>query len=122
MPGPTSAYQWQADPGPGESSRTLGWILQTRAVLPLQSWERPPTTLSLCLGPRRPGAHLSCLLLKFLDSPLVDAPTFVDEVARGGRLARVHVANDYDVDVSLLLPHPVRGSVGGRGGSGGTQR
>ena len=56
------------------------------------------------LNPRGPP-HLSCLLLKFLDGALVDASTLVNEVAGGGGLARVHVADDHDVDVDLLLPH-----------------
>lgn len=49
--------------------------------------------------------HLSRFLLKLLDGSLVDAPTFVDEVAGGGGLARIDVADDDDVDVGLLLSH-----------------
>lgn len=49
--------------------------------------------------------HLSRFLLELLDGPLVDAPTFVDEVAGGGGLARIDVADDDDVDVGLLLSH-----------------
>ena len=32
-------------------------------------------------------------------------PTLVDEVPGGGRLARVHVADDHDIDVCLLFAH-----------------
>lgn len=49
--------------------------------------------------------HLGSLLLKLLDGALVDAATLVDEVPGGGRLARVHVADDNDVDMGLLLAH-----------------
>lgn len=54
-----------------------------------------------CYGP----THLGRFLLELLDGPLVDAPTFVDEVAGGGGLARIDVADDNDVDVGLLLSH-----------------
>merc|ERR1712035_30837 len=70
------------------------------------------TTLTLGLQfVQNPGvlegalAHLSGLLLELLDGSLVDAATFVDEVAGGGGLARVDVADDHNVDVGLLLPH-----------------
>lgn len=53
----------------------------------------------------RGGPHLSCLLLKLLDGALVDSSALVDEVAGGGGLARVHVADDHNIDVDLLLPH-----------------
>ena len=52
-------------------------------------------------------AGLLGLLLELLDGPLVDATALVDQVAGGGRLARVDVANDHDVDVNLLLDHLV---------------
>lgn len=65
----------------------------------------PIPTAEAKVGPR---AHLGRLLLKLLDGPLVDAPTFVDEVAGGGGLARVHVADDHNVDVGLLLAHRAR--------------
>lgn len=54
-----------------------------------------------CYGP----THLSRFLLELLDGSLVDAPTFVDEVAGGGGLARIDVADDNDVNVGLLLSH-----------------
>ena len=47
--------------------------------------------------------HLGCLLLKLLDGPLVDPPTFVDEMPGGGGLARVHVADDNTIDMGLLF-------------------
>ena len=49
--------------------------------------------------------HLSCGFLELLDLPGVDAPTFVDQVAGGGGLAAVHVADNDDVNVGLLLSH-----------------
>lgn len=49
--------------------------------------------------------HLCGLLLKPVDGPLVDAPTFVDEMPRCGGLARIHVADDHNVDVGLLFAH-----------------
>merc|ERR1740128_695733 len=49
--------------------------------------------------------HLLGLLLELLDGPLVDTSTLVDQVTGGGRLARVHVTNDDNVDVSLFLSH-----------------
>ena len=52
-----------------------------------------------------PLVHLGCLLLKPLDDTLVNASKLVDEVAGGGGLAGVDVANDHNVDVNLLLPH-----------------
>lgn len=60
--------------------------------------------------------HLGSLLLKFLNGPFVNAPAFVDEVPGGGGFPRVHMPNDDDVDVRLLLPHAggLRGA--GRGG------
>lgn len=49
--------------------------------------------------------HLSGFLFKLLDGPLVNAATLVDEVARGGGLAGVHMADHDDVDVEFLLSH-----------------
>merc|ERR1711951_101858 len=43
-------------------------------------------------------AHLLGFLLELLDDTLVDPTAFVDEMAGGGRLARVDVANHHDVD------------------------
>merc|ERR1711931_591542 len=50
-------------------------------------------------------AHLMGFLLELLDDTLVDAAAFVDEMAGGGRLARVDVANHHDVDVQLFFTH-----------------
>ena len=50
-------------------------------------------------------SHLLGLLLELLDGPLVDTSTLVDQVTSGGRLARVDVTNDDNVDVSLFLSH-----------------
>jgi len=52
-----------------------------------------------------PLVHFSGLLLEPLDHTLVNASKLVDQVARGGRLARVDVANNHNVDVGLLLTH-----------------
>ena len=49
--------------------------------------------------------NLGRLLLELLDGSLVDSSTFVDQVAGGGGLAGVDVADDHDVDVDLFLPH-----------------
>lgn len=61
--------------------------------------------------------HLGSLLLKFLNGPFVDAPAFVDEVPGGGGFPRVHMADDHDVDVRLLLPHAA--GLTGLAGAGG---
>ena len=53
----------------------------------------------------RPLVHLSGFLLEPLDHTLVNTSKLVDQMASGGRLARVDMANDHDVDVSLLLTH-----------------
>merc|ERR1712002_244329 len=70
------------------------------------------TTLALGLElVQHPGifegalAHLLGFLLELLDDTLVDAAAFVDEMAGGGRLARVDVANHHDVDVQLFFAH-----------------
>jgi len=70
------------------------------------------TTLTLGLElVQHPGvfegalAHLLGFLLELLDDTLVDATAFVDEMAGGGRLARVDVADDDDVDVQLFFTH-----------------
>lgn len=46
-----------------------------------------------------------CCLLKLLNGSLVHASTFVDEMPSGGELARIHMASDHDIDVSLLFDH-----------------
>jgi len=70
------------------------------------------TTLTLGLElVQHPGifegalAHLLGFLLELLDDTLVDATAFVDEMAGGGRLARVDVTDDDDVDVELFFTH-----------------
>ena len=50
-------------------------------------------------------ARLRRLLLELLDGSLVNTSALVDQVASGGRLARVDVADDDNVDVSLFLTH-----------------
>merc|ERR1719203_932166 len=50
-------------------------------------------------------AHLLSLLLELLDGPLVDATALVDQVAGGGGLTGVHVADNHNVDVDLFLSH-----------------
>lgn len=52
-----------------------------------------------------PPSYLRSFLFKLLNGSLVDAPAFVDEVARGGGLAGVHVTDDDNVDVEFLLCH-----------------
>jgi hypothetical protein len=52
-----------------------------------------------------PLVHFSSLLLKPLDHTLVDTSKLVDQVASGGRLARVDMSDDHNVDVRLLLTH-----------------
>ena len=42
-------------------------------------------------------------LLELLNGTLVDTTALVDEMAGGGRLARVDVADDDNIDMSLLL-------------------
>merc|ERR1719220_2577879 len=51
-------------------------------------------------------ARLLSLLLELLNRPLINPSALVDQVASGGRLARVDVTDDDDVDVSLFLSHP----------------
>ena len=70
------------------------------------------TTLTLSLQlVQHPGvlegalAGLLGLLLELLDGPLVNATALVDQMTSGGRLARVDVADDDDVDMSLFLAH-----------------
>ena len=49
--------------------------------------------------------YLLSFLLELFDGTLVDTAALVDQMAGGGRLARVDVANDDDVDVGLFLRH-----------------
>ena len=50
-------------------------------------------------------AGLGGLLLELLDGSLVNTSALVDQMTGGGRLARVDVANDDNVDMSLFLSH-----------------
>lgn len=49
------------------------------------------------------GSRTDSYLLELLDGTLVDTTAFVDEVTGGGRLAGIDVADNDDVDVSLVL-------------------
>ena len=49
--------------------------------------------------------NLGSFLLELLDGPLVDSSALVDQVPGGGRLSRVDMADDHDVDVNLFLSH-----------------
>lgn len=49
--------------------------------------------------------YLSSFLFKLLNGSLVNAPALVDKVARGGGLARVHMADHNNVDVQFLFSH-----------------
>ena len=46
---------------------------------------------------------MAAYLLELLDGTLVDTTALVDQVTGGGRLAGIDVADNDDVDVSLLL-------------------
>ena len=54
-------------------------------------------------------------LFEFLNGAFVNATALVYEVTGGGRLARIDVADDHDVDVSLLLGHDGSAVREGRG-------
>lgn len=51
------------------------------------------------------GPNLLRFLLELLDRSLVDTAALVDEMAGGGGFPGVDVADNHDVDVSLLLRH-----------------
>jgi hypothetical protein len=104
----------------GTSDHVLDEITVTGSVndgdIVLGSLELPQgnvdgdTTLTLGLElVKDPGvlegtlAELSGFLLELLDGTLVDTTALVDQVTSGGRLAGVDVADDDDVDVSLVL-------------------
>ena len=106
----------------GTRGRTLDEVTVTRGVDDgdhvLGRLELPQgdvdgdTTLTLGLqlveDPRvleRALAELGGLLLELLDGTLVDTAALVDQVAGRGRLARVDVADDDDVNVLLVLAH-----------------
>jgi hypothetical protein len=70
------------------------------------------TTLTLGLElVKNPGvlegtlSELGGLLLELLDGTLVDTTALVDQVTGSGRLSRVDVTDNDDVDVSLFLTH-----------------
>ena len=71
----------------------------------------PPVRIAYLEVIEHPGvleralAQLGGLLLELLDGTLVDATALVDEVARGGGLASVHMADHDEVDVDLFLSH-----------------
>jgi len=50
-------------------------------------------------------AQLGSFLLKLLDGTLVDSTALIDQVTGGGGLARVDMADNNDIDVSLLFTH-----------------
>lgn len=54
---------------------------------------------------KSPNTHLSSFLLKLLNGSLVDSTAFVDQMAGGGGLSGVDVANNHDVNVDLFLSH-----------------
>ena len=49
--------------------------------------------------------HLRSFFLELLDGTLVNATALIDQMASGGRFARVDVANDDNVDMDLFLTH-----------------
>jgi len=51
--------------------------------------------------------HLLGFLLELLNRSLVNPSALVDQVAGGGRLARVDMSNDDNVNMSLLFTHGV---------------
>ena len=50
-------------------------------------------------------AYLLSLLFELLDGTFVDSTALVDQVTGGGRLTRVDVADDHDVNMDLFLRH-----------------
>lgn len=50
-------------------------------------------------------AHLLSFFLKLLDCTFINAAALVDEMAGSSGLSRVHMADDDDVDMSLLFTH-----------------
>nr|GMD73537.1 translation elongation factor 1-alpha [Ipomoea batatas] len=55
----------------------------------------------------RPLVHLSSFFLKPLNNTLVNSSKLVDQVTSSGRLTRVDMANDHNVNVNLLLTHSI---------------
>lgn len=54
---------------------------------------------------KKKSPYLSGFLLELLNGSLVDTTAFVDEMAGGGGLSGVDVADNHDVDVYLFLAH-----------------
>jgi len=50
-------------------------------------------------------SYLSSFFLKLLNRSLVNPSTLVDKVASCSGLSRVHMANNHNIDVELLLSH-----------------
>ena len=50
-------------------------------------------------------AHFLRLFLELLKGSVVDTPTFVDQMARGGRFTGVHMTDHNDVDVNFFFRH-----------------
>ena len=48
---------------------------------------------------------LLSFLLELFDGTFIDTTTLVDQMASSGRLARVDVTNDNNVNMNLLLTH-----------------
>lgn len=55
-------------------------------------------------------SHLLGFFLELFDGPFVNAATFVDQVTSGSGLARVHMPNHHNVDMSLFFTHDVKSS------------
>ena len=53
----------------------------------------------------RAFAHFGGFFLELLDGSLVNTTAFVDQVTSGGRLARVDVADDDNVDMTFFFTH-----------------
>lgn len=51
------------------------------------------------------GRYLLGFFLELLNGTLVDTTAFVDQMTGGGRLARVDVSDNDDIDVNLLFTH-----------------
>ena len=49
--------------------------------------------------------HLSIVLLKFFDGSFVDPITFVDQMDSSGKIARIYVFNDDDVNMSHFISY-----------------
>lgn len=54
---------------------------------------------------KKKSPYLSGFLLELLNGSLVDTTAFVDEMAGGGGLSRVDMADNHDADMRLFLAH-----------------